>query len=76
MLNFSKSSSTSDLQNRTTVQHKVVCDWLRQIQQQNIQLARKLTILQKSVDLLLRDEGRAEGMETLDGDNSESGSVS
>ena len=60
MLNFSKSSSTSDLQNRTTVQHKVLCDWLRQIQNQNIQLARRLTVLQKSIDLLLEDNPRPE----------------
>jgi len=45
MLNFSKSSSASDLQNRTDVQHKVLCDWLRQLHSQNIQLARKLTLI-------------------------------
>jgi len=67
MLNFSKSSFTSDLQNRTTVQHKVVCDWLRQIQQQNIQLARRLTEMNKKLDsLILNNESHAEGMESID----------
>ena len=54
---FNLSKSPEDLQDRTQVQHKVLCDWLRNIQQQNIQLARRLTVLQKSLDLLLENEG-------------------
>lgn len=42
---FSKSSSSSDLRNKSDVQHKVLCDWLRNIHSQNIQIARKLTII-------------------------------
>jgi len=58
--NFSKSSSTSDLENKESVQHRVLCNWLRNISNQNVQLARRLTILQKSVDSILENEGQAE----------------
>ncbi len=47
---FSKSSSSSDLRNKSDVQHKVLCDWLRNIHQQNIQIAKKITLLQKTVE--------------------------
>jgi len=72
MLNFSKSRLDSDLQNRTIVQHKVVCDWLRQIQQQNIQLSRKITALTNRVDSLLENEGSPDSMETDSNDSSSS----
>ncbi len=62
MFNLSKSGLGPDLQDKTSVQHKVLCDWLRNIQQQNIQLARKLTLLQKSVDSILENEGQADDM--------------
>ena len=51
--------SVKDL-GKNEVEHRVLCDWLRNIQQQNIQLSRKLTILQKSVDSILENEGHAE----------------
>ncbi len=78
MLNFSKSSSEDkDLQNRTTVHQRVLCDWLRNISNQNIQIARRLTVLQKSVDLILENEGRADSMaEEYNADNSDTRSVS
>jgi len=60
MFSFSKSGLGPDLQNKTDVQHKVLCDWLRNIQSQNIQLARKLTLIQKSIDSILENEGHAE----------------
>ncbi len=50
MFNLSKSDCASDLQDKTSVQHKVLCDWLRNLHQQNIQLARKLTVLQRTVE--------------------------
>ncbi len=57
MFNLSKSASEdADLQDKTAVQHRVLCDWLRNISNQNIQLARKLTLLQKSIDSILEDE--------------------
>jgi len=64
MFNLSKSEldSPTDLRDKSTVRHRVLCDWLRNIQAQNIQLARKLTILQKSVDSILENEGSADSM--------------
>jgi len=67
MFNFSKSAqlpeSRADLQKcKSDIQHKVICDWLRTINTQNIQLARKLTILQRSVDSILENEGSADDM--------------
>jgi len=48
---FSKSRPAQDLSNtKSDIQHKVLCDWLRNIHQQNIQLARKLTFLQRTVE--------------------------
>ncbi len=32
------------------IQYKVLCDWLRNIHSQNIQLARKITFLQRTVE--------------------------
>ncbi len=32
------------------IQYKVLCDWLRNIHTQNIQLSRKLTFLQRTVE--------------------------
>ncbi len=54
MFNLSKSGLGPDLQDKTTVQHRVLCDWLRNISQQNTQLARRLTLLNQRLDLLLR----------------------
>jgi len=77
MLNFSKSSSEDkDLQNKETVQHRVLCDWLRNISNQNIQLARRLTVLQKSIDLILENENHAESMAKDYDDNYNPGTVS
>jgi len=42
---FNLSKSPQDLQDKTNIQHKVLCDWMRNIHQQNIQLARKLTLI-------------------------------
>ncbi len=52
MFNFSKSSLNSDLQNKSKedVQFKVLVDWIRSVHSQNIQLARKITFLQKTVE--------------------------
>ncbi len=64
MFNLSKSelNSPTDLRDKNTVQHKVLCDWLRTINQQNIQLSRKLTVLQQSIDSILENEGSADSM--------------
>ncbi len=70
MFNFSKSRLDSDLQNKTTVQHKVLCDWLRTLHTDNTQIKRQLTILDKRIALLLEDENHADSMEIPDNDNS------
>ncbi len=63
MFKLSKSNLDSDFENsKSDVQHKVLCDWLRNVHQQNIQLARKLTALQQSVDSILENESSADGM--------------
>ncbi len=45
MFKLSKSTDIDFENSKKDVQHKVLCDWLRNIQQQNIQLARKITLL-------------------------------
>ncbi len=77
MFNLSKSASEdSDLSSiKTNVQHKVLCDWLRTINQQNIQLARKLTVLQTSIDSILENESSAEDMAITNGDITDTESV-
>ncbi len=56
MINFSKSRSTSDLQNKSDVQYKVICDWLRTIVNNQIQMKSRITSLEKGLRLLLEDE--------------------
>jgi len=64
MFNLSKSefNSPTDLRDKKVVEHAVLCDWLRNISNQNIQLARKLTLIQNSIDSILENEGQAEDM--------------
>jgi len=63
--------SATDL-GKSDVQHRVICNWLRNIQQQNANLARRLTELNKKLDFLLEDNPRPE-----ENDNSSTdGSVS
>ena len=62
MFNLSK-SGLPDLQDKNSVQHRVLCDWLRNISNQNIQLGRKLTLLTNKIDSLLENDSYAEGME-------------
>ena len=57
------------------IQYKVLCDWLRNIHSQNIQLARKITVLQASIASLLENDSQAEDMAKDYGDSSNSGSV-
>jgi len=66
---FQKSSK--DL-GKIDVQHRVLCDWLRNIQQQNTNLARRLTELNKKLDFLLEDNPRPE----IEHDNDEGRTVS
>ncbi len=67
MFKLSKSNLDSDFENsKKDVQHKVLCDWLRNIQQQNVQIARKLTLVQRTIDSLLEDEPRQEEIRDFD----------
>ncbi len=59
---FNLSKSPEDLQDKNSIQYKVLCDWLRTINSQNIQLARKVTLLQQSIDSILENESHAESM--------------
>jgi len=73
---FSKSRPAQDLSNtKSDVQHKVLCDWLRNIHQQNIQIARKLTILQRTVESMF-PSGEPMEETNLDDYSSQDGSVS
>ena len=46
------------------IQFKVLCDWLRNIHQQNIQLARKLTVIQNLINVPIpEDEGPPDDIE-------------
>jgi len=66
---FNLPKSREDLEElKNPVQHKILCDWLRNISNQNIQLARKLTLIQKSIDSILENESSAESMATELGD--------
>lgn len=77
MFNLSKSelSSPTDLRDKKIVEHTVLCDWLRNISNQNIQLKRQLTILTNRLDELLRDDSPADSMEMTNGDSPDSESV-
>ncbi len=56
MFNFSKSVADLQNKNKNDIQYKVLSDWLRSIHDQNIQLARKLSLVQKTIDSLLESE--------------------
>ncbi len=60
---FNLSKSPEDLQDKTSVQHRVLCDWLRNISNQNVQLARKITLLTNKIDSLLEDDSLPDVME-------------
>jgi len=67
---FQKSST--DL-GKIDVQHRVLCDWLRNISQQNTQLARRLTELNKRLDFLLEEDNPRQDIN--DGNSRTEGSV-
>jgi len=76
MFKFTK-SETSDLGKLAEpIQYKVLCDWLRNISNQNIQLKRQITLLKQSVDSILENEGHAEMEAREYADSSEDRTVS
>jgi len=80
MFNFSKSRETPTLNNKTDVQYKVICDWLRAIKKSTDQNNRRLeTIIldiSKLYDLLLKDDSLPDFVEEENDDSSTSRSVS
>ncbi len=72
MFNFSKSIKPSaDLQNKSTVQHRVLCDWLRNIDKKLTQLARRQDYITKTLDSLLEDQlSSPSGEQDVQNDNS------
>jgi len=60
MFNFSKSVADLQNKNKDDIQYKVLSDWLRSIHQQNIQLSRKISVLQKTLESILENEPRQE----------------
>jgi len=74
MFNFSKSRETPTLNNKTDVQYKVICDWLRTTQQIVKRLEKRqemiLLDISKLYDLLLKDDSPPEDMEIDNSGNS------
>ncbi len=69
---FFENKSESGLSEKSTVQHRVICDWLRNIDKKLTRINIDMKNLHKGFDLLLENESSPE-----DGnDNSASGSVS
>lgn len=56
MFNFSKSVADLQNKNKEDVQYKVLVDWLRSIHNQNMQLSKKISLVQKTIDSLLESE--------------------
>ena len=75
---FSFSKSDADLRNKSDVQYKVICDWLRTTQNLVRQLDRSNKVIQldiaKLYDLLLKDDSPPADVEY--DDSSSNGSVS
>ncbi len=71
MFNFSKSLQTSN--NKTDVQYKVLCDWLRTTQQicKRLEKRQELILLDvaKLYDLLLKNDSPPEFIENEENDN-------
>ena len=79
MFNLSKSVFATDLKNKSDVQHKVICDWLRTTQNlvRNLDRSNKIILLEisKLYDLLLKDDSPPDSVEEENDDSSNPGSV-
>jgi len=62
MFNLSKSPSEDLQDKKTDIQHKVLCDWMRNIHNQNIQIARKLT----NIYNLMNDQSSSPSGESME----------
>ncbi len=74
MFNFSKSRETPTLNNKTDVQYKVLCDWLRTTQTivKRLEKRQELILLDvaKLYDLLLKNDSPPEDVEYEGNDTS------
>ncbi len=62
----SKSVNKTDLDEKNTVQHRVICDWLRNID-------KKLTRIQRQVNLLVENQLSSPEGEPMEYDDSSAG---
>ncbi len=60
MLNFAKSEK--DLEKRSTVQHRVICDWLRNIDKKLTRIESQIRALERGLHTILENENHAESM--------------
>jgi len=74
MFNFSKSRETPTLTNKTDVQYKIICDWLRSTQLIVKRLEKTTNVLTldiaKLYDLLLKDDSPPDDIEKQENDSS------
>ncbi len=74
MFNFTKSRETPTLSNKTDVQYKVLCDWLRSTSAIVKRIERRQEVITvdiaKLYDLLLKDDSPPDDIEIQDHDNS------
>ncbi len=79
MFNFSKSCETPTLNNKTDVQYKIMCDWLRSTKTtvDRLERGQKMLLLDisKLYDLLLKDDSPPESIEDERSDIDNSGSI-
>ncbi len=57
-----KSVDKTDLETKSTVQHRVICDWLRNIDKKLTRIERQIVNLNRSVESLLENDSSAESM--------------
>ncbi len=68
---FLRTKSENGLsEKKTDVQHRVICDWLRNIDKKLTRIERSVGNLHKGFDILLKDESRPEVIEGQDDDSS------
>ncbi len=72
---FFESKSSTDLEGKSAVQHRVLCDWLRNIDKKLTRIERSVGNLHKGFDILLKDDSSPEVIEGQDDDNDGSRTV-
>jgi len=67
---FFENKSSSGLSEKSDVQHRVVCDWLRNLDKKMSRIERSVENLHKGFDILLKDEGSPDVIEGQENDDS------